>query len=198
MGSKKKNAMLLKYIVPLIGTGGLGAILIAFLNYGGGHNFSAGNVSGTVAIGDHPTIQINNFSSVSNLSNELPSSIGQTNLVDLTDSAGLTPLQIVNEVRSARPAARELQEKSFNGALVDWTLCLADITSDEKNTIFSIVMLNETDNLDVVPVSVWVKKTQLAELTLLTNGTRVRVRGEIFDVDTIGVRVHKATLTPSQ
>ena len=122
MGLSKQDKLWKNVILPLIGTGGIGAIIIALLNHGGGHNVTTGNVSGNVAIGDHATIQIGVSQSTSN----------QPNVKLESDSNSLTPIQIIAEIQSARPAAREAVKESFKGAVVDWSLRLHDISNDES------------------------------------------------------------------
>jgi hypothetical protein len=174
-------------IIPLIGTGGIGAIIIALLNHGGGHNVTTGNVSGNVAIGDHATIQISNISSISNQSDIKKA------------SSSLTPKQIKDEIRSTRPAAREAFLKTYEGASVDWTLHLFSINEIDTDTNTIVVGLVDSDrfgSMNVVTVSM--AKSNLAELNLLPNDAIVRVRGTIFNANELSVRLYKATITADQ
>jgi hypothetical protein len=159
MGTSKQNKLWKNIILPLIGTGGIGAIVIAFLNHNGGHNVATGNISGNVAIGDHATIQIGSISNQSNLDSKI---------------AVLTPKQIGDEVVSARPFQKDDIINSLKGASVDWVLPLAVI---DKGTFSSQVGLGSQPEVRCA-----VPNSQLAVLQLLTNGSPVRVRGTIEDV----------------
>jgi len=187
MGSSKQANLWKNVILPLIGTGGLGAIIIALLSHTGGHNVTAGNVSGNVAIGDHATIQINTNPLISNQPNpKLNFEI-------------LTPNQIIAEIRVSRPAAREAVEKSFEGASVDWTLKLLDISRYESSTnLFVITLLDGSDYSDSAMVAVVAKKSQLADLNLLDSGATVHVHGLIDEANELKIWIKDATLTPGQ
>src|SRR5258705_1453079 len=99
MGLSKRANFWKNVILPLIGTGGIGAVLIALLNHGGGHNIVTGNISGNVVIGDHSAIQINTNTSIIQLTTNFSS---PTQPQATSNSSSLTPNQIIAEIRSAR------------------------------------------------------------------------------------------------
>ena len=186
MALTKNNKLWKNRILPLIGTGGIGAIIIALINHGGGHNVTTGNISGNVAIGDHATIQIGTNPPTRNQSTE--------NL----SFRGLTPLQIIKEIRAARPAAHESVAKSFEGASVDWNLQLTEILNDYNNTNLLLVITRAGINnlTDTTVVKVLVDKSQLPQLNLLPNDATVRVRGTIFEANSLNIGIWKASITP--
>jgi len=71
--TKRKWRWWEKVILPVIGSGGIGAVVLALANHGGGHRVATENASGSLAIGDHATAQtVNILQPTNNLVPSLP------------------------------------------------------------------------------------------------------------------------------
>jgi len=193
-----KRASLLKRIIFLLmGTGGIGVVIVAWLNHGTGRGVVNGNVSGKVVAGERAAIQSSTNSSIAQIATNSPT----PSLPGVTSGSGEpTPSQIIAGLRSARPAARPAIQKTFEGASVDWTLNLYSIYDDPHDTNGVIVLLlyKESFGPDQAAVSVFAKRSQLSELNLLPAHAKVQVRGTIFDVDETGIRLHQASFVFSK
>src|SRR2546426_12816336 len=95
----------------LLGTGGLGVIVVALLgllNRGGGHNVSTGNISGNVAVGDHATVKATTLPPVSHVIPNLPQI-----QIETLDGLGTTPAHGVGITDGAWTTEKLIEEATI-------------------------------------------------------------------------------------